>query len=137
MPAVLVLLVLIYQLRQGLFVFGARLINPSFSMGALLVVILLGLWRVAAVGHAFLTGESLQTRRILDRVVVGALVATILISHSAAGYILWVSHEAGSRAFTPENPNLIDQATPAPRWLLERRRSPPSRMCPRRRSAAA
>ncbi len=114
MPAVLVLLVLIYQLRQGLFVFGARLINPSFSMGALLVVILLGLWRVAAVGHAFLTGESLQTRRILDRVVVGALVATILISHSAAGYILWVSHEAGSRAFTPENPNLIDQATPAP-----------------------
>lgn len=114
MPAALVLLVLLYQLRQGLEVFGARLVNPGFSLGALLVVVLFGLWRVVAVAHAFLTGEQLQTRRILERVVAGALVATILISHSAAGYMLWVSYEAGSQAFTPDNPNLIDQATPGP-----------------------
>ncbi len=111
-PAVLVLLVLLYQMRQGLFVFGARLVSPRFALAALLIVALLGAWRVASVAHAFVAGEALNTRRTLERAVLGALVAVIVVSHSAAGYMLWVTYNAGSRVFTP-NPDLVDLATPS------------------------
>jgi LCP family protein required for cell wall assembly len=111
-PAVLVLLVLIYQMRQGLVVFGARLVSPRFALAALVIVVLLGAWRVVAVAHAFVAGEALGTRRTLERAVLAALVAAIVVSHSAAGYVLWVTYNAGSQAFQP-NPNLVDLATPS------------------------
>jgi LCP family protein required for cell wall assembly len=110
-PAALVLLVLLYQMRQGLEVFVARLVNPRFAFAALVVVVLLGAWRVVAVAHAFVAGEALGTRRALERAVLAALVAAILVSHSAAGYMLWVTYNAGSKVNQP-NPNLVDLVTP-------------------------
>jgi LCP family protein required for cell wall assembly len=111
-PAALVLLVLIYQMRQGLVVFGARLVSPRFAFAALVIVVLLGAWRVVAVAHAFVAGEALDTRRTLERAVLAALVAAIVVSHSAAGYMLWVTYNAGSKAFNP-NSDLVDLATPS------------------------
>jgi LCP family protein required for cell wall assembly len=114
-PAALVLLVLIYQMRQGLFVFGTRLINPDFALGAFVVVLLLGAWRIAAVAHAFLVGEALDTRRTLERAVLAALVVVIVASHSAAGYMLWVTYNAGSNIFGgPDKNGLVVTGTPGP-----------------------
>ena len=48
LPAFLVLLLLAYELRQGAVVFAARFADPSFSLAAVAVVFLLGLWRVWA-----------------------------------------------------------------------------------------
>ncbi len=116
-PAALVLLLLVYQLRQGLVVFGARFFNPDFAFWALVIVLLLGLWRIAAVAHAFLVGEALETRRTLERAVLAALVVVIVASHSAAGYMLWVTLDAGSKAFVPVGPDkngLVVTSTPGP-----------------------
>ncbi|MGA3058025.1 MAG: LCP family protein [Candidatus Limnocylindrales bacterium] len=117
LPAALVLLALIYQMRQGVFVFGARLLNSDFALGALVIVVLLGVWRVVAVAHAFVTGEALEARRTLERAALAALVAVIVVSHSAAGYMLWVTYEADSRVFAPRS-DLIVSATPAPSLAL-------------------
>jgi LCP family protein required for cell wall assembly len=111
-PAVLVLLVLLYQMRQGLEVFAARLVSPRIALAAFVIVVFLGVWRVAAVAHAFVAGKALDTRRMLERAVLAALVATIVLSHSAAGYMLWATFEAGSKVFRP-NPNLVDLETPS------------------------
>jgi LCP family protein required for cell wall assembly len=109
-PAILVLLLLAYELRQGIVVFAARFADPSFSLVAVAIVLLLGAWRVVAVGHAFSGGEKRRTRTDLDRFVVAALVTVILISHAGAGYLLAVTSGAGSQAFSGSS-DLIDPAT--------------------------
>lgn len=114
LPAVLVLLVLIYEMRRGLVPFEARFINPDVALGALVIVVLLGGWRVVAVAHAFVAGEAFDTRRTLERAVLAALVAVIVVSHSAAGYILWVTYNADLKVFGPSNNNLVVTASPAP-----------------------
>ena len=114
LPAVLVLLLLAYELRQGLVVFAARFADPSFSMAAVAVVLLFGAWRLVAVVHAFMGGERRKTHRLLDRVVVAALTAIIVISHVGAGYVFAVINGAGSSAFNQDGSGLIVAATPGP-----------------------
>ncbi len=111
LPAVVVLLVLAYQLRQGLVVFAARFADPSFSLAAVAIVLVVGAWRLAAVTHAFASGERRRARRLLDRLVVVALVAVIIISHVGAGYLLAVTSSAGSNAFTHDSTDSLP--TPA------------------------
>ena len=76
-PALLVLVLLAYELRQGPVVFLARFADPAFSRAAAVVVVLLGSWQVAAVVHAFVSGERRRTRRILDTVVLAALAVVM------------------------------------------------------------
>jgi LCP family protein required for cell wall assembly len=111
-PALLVLLILVYQMRKGPFVFAARFVDPTFSRDAAAIVILAGLLRLVAVGHAFFGGERRQSRRILDGGVVAVLAAIIVVSHAGAGYFLAVTSEAGGHAFGSPNPSLIDLSTP-------------------------
>ncbi|MGD0410045.1 MAG: LCP family protein [Candidatus Limnocylindrales bacterium] len=113
-PAVLVLLLLAYELRQGIVVFAARFADPSFSLAAVAIVLLFGAWRLAAVAHAFAGGERRKTHRTLERLVVAALAAVIVISHAGAGYLLAVTSGAGSQAFNQGGSDLIDPATPGP-----------------------
>ncbi len=113
-PAILVLLLFAYELRQGVVVFAARFADPSFSLAAVEIVLLLGLWRLVSVGHAFASGERRRTRRVLDRMVLAALAVVIVASHAGAGYLLAVTSGAGSQAFNQGNTDLIDPATPGP-----------------------
>jgi len=101
-PALLVLLILAYQLRQGVVVFAARFADPSFSLAAIAIVIVVAVWRLASVVHAFLVGEHLKTRRVIDRAVVVALAAVIVISHLGVGGLLLVTYNAGSQVFNPD-----------------------------------
>jgi LCP family protein required for cell wall assembly len=112
LPAFLVLALLAYELRQGVLVFGARFADPSFSLAAVGIVFMLGLWRVWAVGHAFASGDSRRTCRAFDRLVLLTLAAVIVISHAGAGYLLAETSGAGSQLFGQGNSDLIDQATP-------------------------
>jgi LCP family protein required for cell wall assembly len=107
-PAMLVLLILMYQLRQGVVVFAARFADPAFSLAAIVIVIVAGVWRLASVVHAFLVGEHLRTRRVTDRAVAAVLAAVIVISHVGVGGLLLVTYNAGSQVFNPD----IGQAMP-------------------------
>src|ERR1035437_3527007 len=66
-PAVLALLLLVYELRQGLVVFAARFADPAFSRGAAAIVVLLGAWRLAAVVPAFGGRSEEHTSEIQSR----------------------------------------------------------------------
>lgn len=87
-PALLLLPLLAYQLRDGVAVFGTRFTDPGYVFGALIILLALGVWRFAAVAHAFFGGERRQDRKIVDRAVLVALVAIIVISHGAGSYFL-------------------------------------------------
>ena len=116
-PAVLVLLLLAYGLRRGPVVFAAQLFaDRTVGLAAVAILLLFGAWRLAAVVHAFAGGERRKTHRIVDRAVVAALAAVIVISHLGAGYyLLAVTSDAGSQVFAQAgNVRLIDPATPGP-----------------------
>ena len=115
-PAVLALLLLAYQLSQGMVVFSLRLLaDRSFGLAVIAIVILLGALRLTAVAHGFMNGEQAKTRRRLDRLVLVGLAAVIVVSHLGAGYYLLVYSNAGSEIFTQaDESSLIDQATPGP-----------------------
>ena len=114
-PAALVLLLLAYGLQRGAVVFAAQLFaDRTVGLAAVAILGLLGAWRLWAVLHAYSSGEPRKTHRVRDRVVVATLAAIIVISHVGGDYYLLSYSNAGSQAFDPNNPDLIDQATPGP-----------------------
>ncbi len=113
LPAILVLLLLAYQMRQGIVVFAARFADPSFSFAAIVLVILFGVWRLVAVGDAYAHVERRTARRLHEKLTVAVLAAIIVISHAGVGYLLAVTGDAGSHAFNPIS-DLIDPATLGP-----------------------
>ena len=113
-PAVLIVLLVLFQLRQGLFVLGARvLIEPGYAVPAVLVIALAGALRLVSVVHAFWVGKPSPNRLILERGVLTALVLTIVLTHAAAGYTVWSFNRSIDQAFG-DNTNLIDQPTAPP-----------------------
>jgi LCP family protein required for cell wall assembly len=113
-PALLVLLLLAYALRRGPVVLAAQLFaERNVGLAAVVIVILVGAWRLASVTHAFLSGETNQARRRLDRAILATLAVVIVVSHLGAGFYLLVYSNAGNDVFDPNNP-LIGQPTPGP-----------------------
>jgi LCP family protein required for cell wall assembly len=111
-PAFLALLLFLYEMRQGLLTFAARFVDPTFSRVAAVLVVLLGAWRVWSVVHAFIASRR-PSLRFLDKAVVVALVAVIVISHAGAGIFLAATSDAGGHAFNPES-SFVDLTTPPP-----------------------
>jgi LCP family protein required for cell wall assembly len=112
-PALLVLVLLAYELRQGPVVFLARFADPAFSRAAAVVVVLLGSWQLAAVVHAFVSGERRRTRRILDTVVLAALAVVLVTGYAGTGMLLALTSDAESHVFNPDS-SLVDLTTPSP-----------------------
>ena len=114
-PAVLVLLLLVYGLQRGAVVFAAQLFaDRSVGLAAVAILILLGAWRLVAVVHAFLGGQPRESRRVVDRGILAVLAVLIVVSHLGAGYYMLAYSDAGAQAFNPNNPDLIDQPSLAP-----------------------
>ena len=115
LPAVLVLLLLVYGLQRGAVVFAAQLFaDRSVGLAAVAILILLGAWRLVAVVHAFLGGQPRESRRVVDRGILAVLAVLIVVSHLGAGYYMLAYSDAGAQAFNPNNPDLIDQPSLAP-----------------------
>lgn len=115
MPSVLVVILLAYGLRRGPLVFGAQLFaDRAVGLAAVAILILFGAWRLVSVVHAFLGGNRDSSRRVVDRAVLAALAAVIVVTHLGAGYYVLALSDAGSEVFDPGNTSLIVQATPGP-----------------------
>jgi polyisoprenyl-teichoic acid--peptidoglycan teichoic acid transferase len=112
-PVFLLLIVVLYQLRQGGLVFATRFIDPSYALLGLAVVLALGAWRLAAVIQPFVAGERGRSARTIERAAMVVLVALIVITHGYVGYILADSYNAEQQIFTGAN-HFADLTTPAP-----------------------
>jgi|ERR1035437_166478 LCP family protein required for cell wall assembly len=114
-PAVLALLLLVYQLRAGAVVFAARIFaDRTFGLAAVAILLLLCALRAASVALAFLGGERRRTRRIPERLILVALVAVIVLSHAGVGYFMLTASNAGEQMFSPpQNSSLIDLTNPS------------------------
>jgi LCP family protein required for cell wall assembly len=96
-------------------VFAAQLFaDRNVGIAAIAILILLGVWRLVAVVHAFLGGQPRESRRVVDRGILAVLAVLIVVSHLGGGYYLLAYSDAGTQVFNPNNPDLIDQPSLAP-----------------------
>jgi LCP family protein required for cell wall assembly len=116
-PMGLIALVLVVELwREGSLVFATRVFaQRTIGLAVVAVLILVGVWRLAAVVLAYAGGEGRPTRRILDRIVVVALVLTIVVTHVVASGIALGASNFGDNMFKqpPTGGLAADMATPS------------------------
>jgi LCP family protein required for cell wall assembly len=131
-PALVVLLIVLFQARQGLTVLVTRFIDPSFALSALIIVLLLGVWRAVAVTHAFASGDRGRLRRRRERAALVVLVVAIVGMHGIGAVYAWSAYDMGSHIFGPDTtladqPGSTDAAgSPRPNSTIEPAITPPS-----------
>ncbi len=98
-------------LSGGPAVVAARLFVPSFALSLLGIIGALALLRALAMADAWRrVVASGRAGRSPATALLGVLMAVIVVSHGAAGYLTWAFYDASSRIFTGEGP----AASPGP-----------------------
>ncbi len=110
-PVFILLLVVLYQLRQGPIVFLARFASPTFSGTAAVLAVALGVWQLASIGNAFVAGGG--GTHPAQKVFVIVLGVAVFVAYGGAGFLLATASSAESRAFNPIS-SLVDLTTPSP-----------------------
>ena len=106
---------ILLQLPRGLDTFVAQLIAPSFALATMAVIILLGAWRLASIGHAFRMAPMIARSRRSAIAVLVALVIGVGAMHGVAGYYAFLFYDAGTQIFRPEEtPPPVAGATQSP-----------------------
>ncbi|MES2209904.1 MAG: LCP family protein [Chloroflexota bacterium] len=106
-PVLVLIGFVLLQLPGGIDTFAAQLIAPSFALGTLLVIVVLGVWRLVSIGHAFRLSPVVARRRRSAIAVLLAAVIGVGAMHGVAGYYALLFYDAGTQIFGPE-------ATPSP-----------------------
>lgn len=116
LPVVLLAAVVIIRVSTGLNAFAAQLIDPSVAATILVLIIVLGVWRLLSIIDA---GAIVDRRRFFRGragAILGVLVALVVAMHAVGAYYAWSFYDAGSRIFVPEtrgpSPTPSDSALP-------------------------
>jgi len=110
-PAFLVAVVAFVQLREGLFEFATGLWDPSYFLIVVAVVCGFGLWRVLAVGHAFVTASRTRAARRVEVAFAAALVAAIVSMHGLFVAGAWAWYDT---SVSIQNNDAFAEASPTP-----------------------
>jgi hypothetical protein len=92
-PAILFALWAALQLSDGAAYFATSLLDDTYLVPLIVLVLAFGAWRVASVVHALLTGSRGRRPRIAETAVSGALVLTIVAMHGAFVAGAWAVYE--------------------------------------------
>jgi LCP family protein required for cell wall assembly len=100
-PVALVFVAAIGQALAGLSDLAIQLFAPTYSLTILVLVVLLGLWRLMSMAGALTsTGRPVPARSRPVGVFV-ALAAVVVLVHGVAGYYAWSFYQAGTQIFGP------------------------------------
>ena len=119
-PALLVAFIAVAQFwRAGIgwnaqdaaLTFAASLWNETYFAVVVVAAVAVGLWRVVAVGHAFLTASAQRRPRPLEFAFVAALLALILAMHGLFVAGAWAWYDA---SVTIQNNDMFAAASSSP-----------------------
>jgi len=137
LPTLVLALIVVVQLIEGAELFAIQLIDPAFAAAVIGWTIVVGSWRMGAIGHAFFIAPATgRASRAVQGTVVALLVAVVAM-HGVVGYYAWAFYEAGSEIFEPppvdnEPPPVAGAtATPTPTVSLEPGATPTPEPTPR------
>src|SRR5687768_2377275 len=113
LPVLIVGGLLVLQLSEGLTVFAARMLEPTFALTLLILVILAGIWRLVSMLDAAQPRGLAQRRRPTLGPILALMVAVVVLAHGIAAYYTYSFYQAGSRIFTGTAPGDDPYAIPA------------------------
>lgn len=96
----------------GLDRFVLGLITPSSALTASVLILLLGVWRIAAMVDVLGARGERRSRRARPVLLVAALAAVTIAAHGYLGYVTWTLYEAGTRIFVAEGGADLPTADP-------------------------
>ena len=105
LPVFGVLAVAIAQVFGGLQDVALELFAPSFSLTILILIILMGLWRLIAMVDAAATRGGWEAAGRRTTSLLAALAVVVVVVHGVGAYFAYSFYEAGSRIFVTEQPN--------------------------------
>ena len=99
-PVLIVTGLALAQALRGLDVLAVELITPTFALTVLVLVLLLGAWRLVSMADAMAaSGRPHVWRRRSSTAVLVILSAIVLLTHGAAAYYAYSLYDAGSSIF--------------------------------------
>lgn len=108
-PVAILVLFVLFQAASGLTAFLVRLFDPSVALTLLILIVILGGWRLLSIVGA----SGGFTRRAHPKrgslAIVALLAAAVVATHAGAAYFAWSFYEAGSQIFVGANPDGGDQ----------------------------
>ena len=125
LPIAGALAILLASAAQGIEQLTLALFAPSFALTTVVLVVLLGLWRVVAMVDAASAARPGSLRRPSITAAFAAMSLAVVVSHGAVAYYAWAFYDAGSKIFVADGdpdgtPNPVPsghvadfQATPA------------------------
>jgi polyisoprenyl-teichoic acid--peptidoglycan teichoic acid transferase len=115
LPTMGLILLVLVQAAGGLERLAASLIDPPVALAVLIVIVLLGLWRLLAVGDAYVaTRSSSRKSGRSASVALAVLTVAIFLTHAVGAYYAWAFYDAGSRIFTGNGPVAGPDDSPSP-----------------------
>ena len=111
-PALIAVGIILVQALRGLDVLAVELITPTFALTVLVLVLMLGAWRLISMADAVTSsGTPGAWRRGSARAVLIALSAVVVFTHGTAAYYAYSFYDAGSAIFVAAG---TPDATPVP-----------------------
>jgi polyisoprenyl-teichoic acid--peptidoglycan teichoic acid transferase len=105
LPVLAVAIGAIVQLLGGAQDLALELFAPSFSLTILILIILLGLWRLVAMLDAGTPARGWRLAGSRTAGIFAALAIVVVIVHGIGAYFAYSFYQAGSRIFVTEQPN--------------------------------
>jgi len=84
------------QLSQGMAWFGLSLFDDTFVATLIAIVAFMGIWRILALGHAFLTAPGRRRWPKLESVMMAVLMLSIVATHAVAMAGAWAVYQTGA-----------------------------------------
>lgn len=104
-PVVVLLLVILIESIGGVEFFAAQLIDPAFALAALVVIVVLGIWRLASMWDAYVAAGTPVGRRARGSLAaLLILVVGVGVMHGVGAYYAWAFYDAGSHIFQGGQP---------------------------------
>lgn len=111
-PALIAAGLLLWQASRGLDVLAVELITPTFALTVLIVVLLLGAWRLVSMFDAATASRPPRAwRQASTLAVLVGLSAIVIATHAAAAYYAYSFYDAGTAIFVGD---VTPTASPAP-----------------------
>ena len=99
-----VVLVLLLQLQDGIAVVALSLLNPTTALTVLVLICLLGVWRLISMMDAMLAvGRGRAWRRTSTLATFAALALVVVVVHAAGASLAWSAYQAGTDIFVGDN----------------------------------
>ena len=114
-PILGAVLILLVQLLGGIEAFAANLLDPTVALTLVILVVLLGIWRLLAMGDALVNtgvGRGRAPRRRIALPLFVVLSAIVIATHGWVGSVTWAFYDAGSQIFVGQGGP--DATPPAP-----------------------